>query len=98
MAADGTWTLTMETPMGERKASVSVTTSGTVLKGTQSAEGENGEIYEGSANANDLAWKVDITNPLPMTLEFTASVSGDTMSGQMKAGMYGSWPFTGKRA
>jgi hypothetical protein len=36
--------------------------------------------------------------PIPMTLEFTVTVSGDAMTGSVKAGAFGSSPLTGVRA
>lgn len=98
MAVDGTWNLTMQTPLGERSATLEVKADGATLAGTQSAEGQQGPIYEGTVNSNNVAWKVDITSPMAMTLEFEGAVDGDAMSGSMSAGMYGSWSFTAKRA
>jgi hypothetical protein len=98
MAVDGNWNLTMSTPMGERNATLSVKSSGGALTGTQSAEGNTGEIFDGTVNGDDIAWKIAITNPMPLTLEFTGTVEGDSLSGQMGIGMMGSFPFTGKRA
>jgi hypothetical protein len=98
MAVDGTWALTMNTPLGERQATVTLNASGGALTGTQSAEGQTGEIYEGSVSGDDVTWKIDITDPMSMTLEFAGTVQGDSISGQMKAGFYGSWPFSGQRA
>jgi hypothetical protein len=98
MAVDGDWNLTMTTPMGERNATLSVKSSGSTLTGTQGAEGNTAEIFDGTVNGNDLTWKVSITNPMPLTLEFTGKVSGDSMSGDMGIGPMGSFPFTGKRA
>jgi len=98
MAVDGDWNLTMTPPMGERNATLSVKSSGSTLTGTQGAEGNTAEIFDGTVNGNDLTWKVSITNPMPLTLEFTGKVSGDSMSGDMGIGPMGSFPFTGKRA
>jgi hypothetical protein len=98
MAVDGDWNLTMTTPMGERDATLSLKSSGDTLTGTQGAEGNSAEIFDGTVNGNDVAWKVSITNPMPLTLEFTGKVSGDSMSGEMGIGPMGSFPFTGKRA
>ncbi len=42
-----------------------------------------------------MAWKISITNPMPLTLAFTGKVSGDSMSGEMGIGPMGSFPFTG---
>src|SRR5258708_35988455 len=98
MAVDGNWNLTMSTPMGERNATLSLKNSVGTLTGTQGAEGNSTEIFEGTANGDDVAWKVSITNPMPLTLEFSGKVSGDSISGQMGIGPMGSFPFTGKRA
>jgi len=98
MAVDGDWNLTMTTPMGERNATLSVKSPGSTLTGMQGAEGNTAEIFDGTVNGNDLTWKVSITNPMPLTLEFTGKVSGDSMSGDMGIGPMGSFPFTGKRA
>lgn len=97
MAIDGTWNVTMDTPLGERKATLTVTSAGGTLTGSQSADGQTGDIYDGTVNGDDASWKVDITSPMSMTLEFTGKVAGDALSGSMSAGMYGSWPFTGTR-
>jgi hypothetical protein len=97
MAVDGTWNLTMETPMGERKSKLTLKASGGALTGSQEAEGNTTDIFEGSANGDELSWKVAITNPMPLTLTFNASVSGNTISGNADTGMFGSFPFEGTR-
>ena len=98
MAVDGNWNITMSTPMGDRDATLSLKSTGGTLTGTQSAEGNSVEIFDGTVNGDDLSWKVSITNPMPLTLAFTGKVSGDSMSGEMGIGPMGSFPFTGTRA
>ena len=98
MAVDGNWNLTMSTPMGDRNATLNLKSAGTALTGTQGAEGNTIEIFDGTVSGDDVAWKVSITNPMPLTLEFTGKVSGDGMSGEMGIGPMGSFPFTGQRA
>jgi hypothetical protein len=97
VAVDGNWKLKMSTPIGERAATVSLASDGAALTGTQSAEGQSGPIA-GSVNGNAVTWKVSITNPMPMTIEFFGAVDGDSISGTMNTGAFGSWPFTGTRA
>ena len=98
MAVDGNWNLVMSTPMGERNATLTVKSAGGTLTGTQGAEGQSGEIFDGTASGDDVAWKVSITNPTPLTLAFTGKVSGDSIAGEMGIGPMGSFPFTGTRA
>jgi|SRR5262249_2398035 len=98
MAVDGTWNLTMSTPMGERNTTLSVKSSGGTLTGTQGADGNSTEIFDGTVNGDDVAWKVSITDPMPLTLDFSGKVAGDSISGEMGIGPMGSFPFTGTRA
>ena len=98
MAVDGNWNITMTTPMGERKATLSLTAAGGALTGTQGAEGNSTEIFDGTVNGDNVAWKVSITNPMPLTLDFSGKVAGDSISGDMGIGPMGSFPFTGTRA
>jgi hypothetical protein len=98
MAADGTWTLTMDTPMGERRSTLTLSTSGGTLTGKQEAEGNTTDIADGTANGNNVSWKVAITNPMPLTLTFSGTVDGNAMTGTADTGMFGSFPFQGTRA
>ena len=90
--------ITMSTPMGDRDAGLTLASSGATLTGKQSAEGNETEIFDGSVNGNDVAWKVKITSPMPLTLAFTGKVSGDAIEGDMGIGPMGSFPFKGTRA
>ena len=98
MAVDGNWNIVMSTPMGDRNTTLSLKTAGGTLTGTQAAEGDSAEIFDGNANGDDVSWKVSITNPMPLTLDFTGKVSGDSISGEMGIGPMGSFPFKGTRA
>jgi hypothetical protein len=98
MAADGTWKIAIETPMGTRHSTLVLKSDGGALKGTQSEGSEATEIAEGSVNGNQISWKVSISNPMPMDLDFSAEVEGDKISGNAATAMFGSFPFTGSRA
>ena len=99
MAVDGTWKLTINTPMGEQQSTLAIKASGTQLTGTQSApSGEAAPITDGTVNGNAVAWKASITRPMPLTLEFSGTVDGDKMSGEVKLGMFGASSFSGTRA
>lgn len=97
MSADGTWKLTMQTPIGERKLTLSLQSAGDALTGKLAGEDGNSiDIYDGKASGNSASWKANIKNPMPLTLEFTGAVDGDTIAGTVNAAV-GSWPFTGSR-
>jgi hypothetical protein len=98
MSADGTWNLTMQTPMGERRSTLTLAAAGGTLTGSQEAEGNTTDIAEGSVNGNELSWKVSITSPMPLTLTFNGTVDGNSINGTADTGMFGSFPFEGTRA
>jgi hypothetical protein len=95
MIADGNWNLVVSTPMGERHSSLSLTTEGTTVKGSQMADGNSTEIFDGRVNGDEICWKVSITNPMPMTLEFTGTINGYELSGSVMLGGFGTSSFSG---
>jgi len=98
MSADGNWNLVVVTPMGDRQATLSVKTNGNALTGSQAADGNSTDIFDGTVNGNDVSWKVSITDPMPMTLEFTGSINGDEISGSVQLGSFGTASFSGTRS
>jgi hypothetical protein len=98
MSAAGTWKMAMQTPIGERKGTLTLQESGGALTGTFAAEeGGSIDIYGGKVAGNAVSWKADIKNPMPLTLEFSGAVDGDRIAGTVNAAV-GSWPFSGTRA
>ena len=97
MSVDGAWKTTVNSPMGVQEGELDITASGGAFTGTM--KGRAGEqAISGKVDGDTLTWSASITSPFPMTLEFTATVSGDSMSGSVKAGAFGSSPLTGVRA
>ena len=98
MSVDGNWKITVQTPMGPQDSTVTLKSDGATLSGTQVApNGGSAEIEDGKVEGNQISWNAKITKPMPMTLEFSGSVDGDTMSGNVKFGMMGSGSFSGAR-
>ena len=97
-AVAGKWRLELVTPLGKRNSIVNLKPAGRVLTGRQSAEGNSVEIFDGIIDGSEVAWKVSITAPMPLTLAFEGTVEGDVISGEMDAGPIGCFPFRGKRA
>jgi hypothetical protein len=97
MSVDGTWKTTVNSPMGVQEGTLEVVANGDAFTGKMS--GRTGEqAVSGKVDGDTLTWTASITSPFPMTLEFTATVSGETMSGSVKAGAFGSSPLSGVRA
>jgi hypothetical protein len=98
MVVNGDWNLVIGTPMGDRNTILKVQSAGGVLTGTQADENSSNEIFDGTVSGNDVGWKVTLTTPIVITLEFKGTIAGDAMTGQANLGAFGTYSFTGKRA
>ena len=97
MAIDGTWEITINSPLGAQKAKLELVAKDGALTGTQHAQGSSQAVGNGKVDGNAVSWSANITTPMPMTLEFAGTVEGDTLKGNVKAGGFGSFPFSGGR-
>jgi hypothetical protein len=100
MSVAGTWNITMNTPMGAQKGTLNIAVKGTELTGTMSGPQGAITLKEGKAEADGkkASWKADLTQPMPITLEFAANVDGNNISGNVKLGGFGNASFSGTRA
>ena len=95
---DGVWNTVTNTPMGPQSATITLATDGNSLTGNMAGAQGAIDIEDGAADGDSLSWKANITSPMPMTLEFSATVSGDEISGNVKLGAFGNASFSGTRA
>ncbi len=95
MSVTGDWKLQITTPMGEQKAELAIAAD---LTGTIAAMGETTEISGGTFAGDKLGFTASVTRPFPLTLDFSLTVSGDTITGLVKAGAMGNMPVSGGRA
>jgi hypothetical protein len=93
----GTWELNVESPMGSRASDAIFTQTGETLGGKMvSPRGEtpltgtiSGETVKFGINVNVQGQNLQI--------DYTGTVTGDTMSGTVAFGSFGDGKFTGKR-
>ena len=94
---DGTWNCTVKSPLGDQSMTLTIASEGGNFSGQ--AGGAMGSMaIEGAVAGDKLSWKQSITVPMPMTLDCEATVSGDTLTGNVGAGGFGSFALTGTRA
>jgi hypothetical protein len=99
MAVDGTWKLTVNTPMGTQESTLVLSTAGGKATATQSAGSSDARpVDDVTVDGNNVSWKASITKPMALTLEFNGTVNGDSMDGRVKLGMFGTQSFSGVRA
>lgn len=98
-AVDGTWDTLVKSPLGDQKGTLIVKSNGDSWTGTNTGQMGSVEITDGTIEGgNTLKWKMNITVPMPMTLDCSATVDGDTITGAVGAGAFGSFPMSGTRA
>ena len=94
---DGRWNLVMATPMGPQKMVGIFETEGDVLKGMLDSD-QGSQDFEGVVEGNRIKWDMKVTKPMSITLKYDLLVEGDTLSGKVKMGMFGTSKLTGERA
>ena len=74
MSADGVWKITINTPMGAQEVTATLVTSGNTFTGaTKGPMGD--QTISGAVDGDTLTWSAQISQPMPMTLEFDAKVA-----------------------
>lgn len=97
MAVDGTWKVVIKSPMGAQEGTLTLKTEGGAVSGSLKDASSSIEVQNGKADGDKASWSGEMKQPFPMKLEFSVAVSGDDMTGEVKAGSFGSSPLTGKR-
>ena len=98
MSVAGTYNTVVKSPMGDQSGTFTVvpgddgTFTGSMAGGMGSMDVEDGKI-----DGDKLTWKMNMTVPMPMTLDCEATVNGDQLTGNVNAGAFGAMPLTGER-
>jgi hypothetical protein len=93
----GTWTLSVETPMGARDMKLVATQAGEALTGN--IESPRGAMpITGTVKGNAVAFMMKVNaQGMDMQIDYAGTVEGDSMKGTAKFGEFGDGTFTGKK-
>lgn len=97
MSISGTYECVTKTPMGDQKSQFSIEVNGDSFTGSNTGAMGSMSLDNGKVDGNKLTWTMNMTVPMPMTLEGEATVDGDTITGTVKAGAFGAFPMNGSR-
>lgn len=97
MSVAGTYTVITKTPMGDQSSDMTITVDGDTFTGTNAGAMGSMTLDNGKVDGDKLTWSMNMTVPMPMTLEGEATVDGDTITGSVKAGAFGTFPMSGTR-
>lgn len=94
----GVWEMTMQTPQGDMTADATFVQDNDRFKFTMPGPQGMELAGEGTVKGKDLEWTVLISGGMgEMTLTYKAKVDGETMTGEVQAGDFGSFTFTAKK-
>lgn len=98
MSLSGNYECVTKTPMGDQKSNFTLVDNGDgTFTGTNAGAMGSMEVEDGKIDGNTLTWKMKMTVPMPMTLEGTATIDGDALTGSVNAGAFGSMAMSGTR-
>ncbi|WP_026091224.1 hypothetical protein [Blastomonas sp. AAP53] len=97
MSVAGQYDCVTKSPMGDQKSVLTVNVDGDSWTGSNAGQMGALDITDGKVDGNTLTWTMDMKVPMPMKLEGSATVDGDTITGQVKAGAFGTMAMTGTR-
>ena len=93
----GEWKIVIKGPTGPQETLLSLVETDGVLSGEQSGDGMSSPITEARLDGSTLFWINHVTKPMKLKVKFTGVVNGSQISGKVKAGFMGSYPFTGSK-
>lgn len=94
---DGSYDCVTKSPMGDQKSVFTVNSDGSSFTGVNAGAMGSLDVENGKVDGNKLSWTMNMKVPMPMTLEAEATIDGDTLTGTIKAGAFGSMAMTGTR-
>ncbi len=97
MPVEGTWDLSLSTPIGRIKAVVELRREDGHLTGIAHGAGEGVPLHDVTLDGSRLTWKQSVTKPMRLNLDFDVTVDGETLSGTSKAGRLPASKVTGRR-
>ncbi len=93
----GAYECITKSPMGDQKSVFTVNVDGDSFTGQNAGAMGMLDVEDGRVDGNTLTWKMQMKVPMPMTLDCTATIDGDALTGTVNAGMFGSMAMTGSK-
>ena len=97
MSVAGTYDCVTKSPMGDQKSKFTVNVEGDTFTGQNAGAMGSMNVVDGKVDGNTLTWTMNMTVPMPMKLEGSATIDGDALTGTINAGAFGAMPMTGTR-
>ncbi|MFE4955641.1 hypothetical protein ACFRCW_16360 [Streptomyces sp. NPDC056653] len=97
MSVEGTWDLSISTPIGTIEAVVELRRQHSVLTGVAHGAGEEVPLVDVALDGHRLTWRQTVTQPVRLNPVLAVVVDGDTLIGTSEAGCLPASKVTGRR-
>lgn len=98
LSIDGSWNMVLSTPMGPQEMVMTVESGeGEAISGSLSSP-EGAMEFTGTQSDGRLLFDLKVVKPMKITLKYDLQVSGDTIAGTCKMGIFGKAKVKGERA
>ncbi len=95
---NGVWEMTIQTPQGEMTADATFVQDKDAIKFTMPGPQGMEMKGEGTVKDKDVEWTVTVSGGMgEFVLVFKGKVDGETMSGEVQMGDFGTAPWTAKK-
>jgi hypothetical protein len=94
---DGSWDVTLHVPQGDQQVTLMMNSEAST--GTFSANGgAAADLLDLVIEGTSASWRARITEPMPLMIDFKATVDGDQLTGVATAASVIKIPFDGTRS
>jgi hypothetical protein len=96
----GTWSLTIDSPLGKQHANVNLTQNPDQSWQGQAHDlgsGEKTVMYDIVIEGDKVGWKQQITKPMKLKLNYNLTFDGERLTGKVKAGLFPASKVVGER-
>jgi len=95
MSVAGVYDCVTKSPKGDQNSVLTLNVDGDTVTGSNAGAMGAMDIEDGKADGDSATWVMNMTVPMPMKLEASVTVDGDTLTGSVKAGAFGEMAMTG---
>jgi hypothetical protein len=97
MVLEGTWDVTIKTPIGSLAVVYEFTENVGALAGSATLKEETSPLQDLAIDGARVKWRQSVTKPMRLNLDFDVLVAGDRMTGHSRAGRLPRSSVTGVR-
>lgn len=95
MTIEGTWDCAVNTPIGMQRSVLTFIADGHAVTGQGVSEaGDVAELRNVTMDGDKVSWTATVVNPVKLDVKVGVTVAGNSATGKVKLGIFGTAPVT----